>query len=221
MLITQRQKIWDLVKFVIVVLILSLILKLLLPTLTSPEFKDFVKRLGIFGPLVVVAYIIISHVVAPLAGTPGVLLSAAVFGIYQTVFYIYLAGLISAVINFWLSRRFGRRWVLKLVGQKTMREVDQFVKASGTRILILSRLFGFALFEVISYAAGLTKINFKKYFLITAFFSAIPAAVFAYFFRQADLTSARSLLWWLGAITMTGIIFSIFIKRFIDNLKQK
>ncbi len=202
-----------------VIIILSLALRWLIPSLTSEEFRSFVGELGTLGPLVVIFYIIASHVFAPLAGTPGVLLSVAVFGILKTMLYVYLASVMSASINFYISRRFGRKWVTRLAGKKTMNEVDGFVETSGTKILILSRVFGFSLFEVISYAAGLTSVKFKKYFAITLIFSLIPNIVFTYFFRNADFSSGYDLIVWIATIIVAGLIFSIFIKKTLKKQK--
>lgn len=213
----RKYKFFTIATIIFVVIILFSVLKLSMPALASIRFGSFIEELGLFGPLIIIGYVAISHIIAPVAGTPGILLSAALFGIFQTMVYIYLGGLISAVVNFWLSRIFGRKLVVRLVGQKTMQEIDKFAEVSGLKLLAISRVFGFALFEIISYAAGLTKIDFKKYFLITAVFSFIPAFVLAFLFRNTELQSVRTLLLWLGAIAITGIIFTFFIKKFISS----
>jgi len=215
----SRKKLWEIGKILLLIMVLSIALNWLIPTLTSEEFKSFIERLGPFGPLIVIFYTVFSHILAPLAGTPGVLLSIAVFGIYRTLLYIYFASLISACVNFYISRKFGRSWVIKLVGKRTMQEIDGFVEAFGTQILILSRVFGFALFEVISYAAGLTSITFRRYLLITAIFSLIPNSIFAFLFRDIDFSSGNNLIIWLGTLVITGIIFSFFLQRYSKKRK--
>ena len=200
-------------KVLLVVVALLAALQWLIPSLTSPEVQAFVKSLGPFGPLVVVAYVIVSHVFAPLAGTPGVLLSLVLFGILRTMVYTYFASLVSASLCFWIARRFGRRWVTRLVGREAMAEVDRFVTASGTKILILSRVFGFSLFEIISYAAGLTNISFKKYFVATAVFIPIPSTILTFVFRDLDFSSGEGLLFWLGTLVFAGLLFSFFLRK--------
>lgn len=216
----KLHKLYGIVKVLLVIIVLYLVLGLLIPVLTSQNFRKFVQSLGPAAPLVIILYIVVSHVFAPLAGTPGVLLGVAVFGIYQTMFYLYLAGIVSAAVNFYISRRFGRKWVVKLVGEKTMTEINDFVGAFGTQILILSRLFGFAIFEVISYAAGLTNIDFKKYLLITLIFSSVPNLVFTFLFRDADFSSGNNLILWLGTLLISGLIFSLFVKKYLKNHKK-
>jgi len=215
----RSKKLLEVIKALFILSILSLVLRWLIPTLTSGEFKTFVEKLGPFGPLVVISYTILSHVFAPLAGTPGILLSVAVFGIYQTMFYLYLASMASASINFYISRKFGKRWVTRLVGKKTMNEINSFVEVSGTQILILSRVFGFTLFEVVSYAFGLTNISFRRYIGITAVFTLIPNLTFTFLFRDTDFSSGNNLVLWLGTLIVTGLIFSVFIKMYLKKRK--
>lgn len=217
----NKVKLWQIGKVLIVVILLSLFLKWLLPVIGSDGFRSITESIGILGPLVVIIYIVVSHIVAPLAGLPGVLLGASIYGIVKTVLFIYIAGLISCAINFWISRRFGRKWVTKLAGKKTMKQVDDFVEATGIKVLIASRLFGFALFEVISYAAGFTNMSFRRYFVITAVFSAIPAAVFGYAFKNVDFLSGTGQILWIGAILVVGIVFVFMIKRYIGRKKLK
>jgi len=215
----NKVKLWQVGKVLIVVILLSLFLKWLLPVMGSDEFRSFTASMGIFGPLVVIVYVVVSHIVAPLAGLPGVLLGASVYGIVKTVLFLYIAGLISGAINFWISRRFGREWVTKLVGKKTMKQVDDFTQVAGVKVLIASRLCGFALFEVVSYTAGFTNMKFKTYFLITAVFSAIPASIFGYAFKNVDFLSATGQILWIGAILVVGAVFVFMIKRYIGRQK--
>lgn len=217
----NKIKLWQVSKVLIVIILLSLFLKWLLPVMSSDGFRAFTESIGIFGPLIVILYIVVSHIVAPLAGMPGVLLGASIYGIVKTVLFIYIAGLISSAINFWISRKFGREWVAKLTGKKTMKQVDDFTQAAGVKVLIAGRLFGFALFEIISYAAGFTNMSFKAYFIITAVFSVIPAVVFGYAFKNVDFLSGTGQILWIGAVVVVGAVFVFMIKRYIEKEKLK
>lgn len=205
------------IKITIFIVTITLVALVVTPVAISPEFKNFVKAMGLFGPIFVMAALVLSHIVAPLSGTPSIVVSITTFGIYKAMIYIYLAGLVSATINFYISRLFGRKIVTKLIGKKTIEEVDNFVDSFGTQFLIISRIFGFSIFELISYAAGLTKISFKKYFFITAVFSLVPTIVFTFIFRNADFNSKSNIYIWVGSIFIAGIIFAFFIRSYIKK----
>jgi uncharacterized membrane protein YdjX (TVP38/TMEM64 family) len=102
-----------------------------------------------------------------------------------------------------------------------MKQVDDFVQVSGVKLLIIGRLFGFAVFEIISYAAGFTNMKFKTYFIITVIFSAIPAAIFGYAFKSVDFLSLSGQILWIGAILIIGAVFVFMVKRYIDKEKLK
>ena len=183
----------------------------------SPEFEIFIKNIGILGPFVIIIFTIISHVFAPLAGSPMVLIGYTVYGVVQTSLFLYIASMVSAFINFELARVYGRSLILKLVGKKPIEQIDKFAELSGGRVLILGRLFGFPLFEVISYASGLTKISFRKYMIITLLFGAIPNLAAALILRNTDLSTPTNFYIWTGALLLVGLGFSLVMKEYVDR----
>lgn len=119
--------------------------------LASDEFHRFIEALGPLGPLALIFYLIASHVFAPLAGTPALVVGVAVFGLARAMIYLYLGSIASAVICFFISRKFGRNLVIKLAGKRAMGKIDSFVEDSGIYALIFARIFGVSLFGFISY----------------------------------------------------------------------
>ena len=210
----------EIIKITAIVIILYIVLKMILiPLVVSERFKEFTVSLGFFGYFIVIGYTVLSHVFAPLAGTPGVLLGVTLYGIKIGMVLLYLASLISASINFWISRKFGRKMVIKLVGEKSMNEVDEFTSVEGKQVLLISRLLGFPIFEFISYAAGLTTISFKDYFIITAIASIFTNIASYLVFRNINFQSETGIMIWIGSIVLAGIIFGFFIKSYLKKKK--
>ncbi len=75
----KDKKAFKVLVIILLVIIGSFALNLFLPKLTSDEAKEFVRGLGFWGPLVVILYIIVSHVIAPITGTPMMVLGFALF----------------------------------------------------------------------------------------------------------------------------------------------
>lgn len=208
-------------KFVVVLILLYLVLRLfLLPKINSPGFREFTKNLGIYGYFVVVGYIVLSHVFAPLTGTPGVVLGVTIYGINTGMWLLYFGGLISATINFYISQRFGRELVKKLTGKDSIKKIDEFASVEGKEALIISRLFGFALFDFISYAAGLTNIKFKDYFIITAVASLIVNIIVQFVFKDIDFQSEFGIMIWIGSIVVAGITFGLLINHYLKRKRR-
>jgi uncharacterized membrane protein YdjX (TVP38/TMEM64 family) len=217
-----RKNLIQLVKWLLIVVGLYIVLKLfLIPIVISEQFRQFTESLGIFGYLIVIFYTVLSHVFAPLAGTPGVVLGVTIYGIKTGMLLLYVSSLISASINFMISRKYGRRIVVKLVGEQSMKEVDDFTSVEGKQVLWLSRLFGFPIFEFISYAAGLTSISFKDYFMITAIAHSVSSVAGYLIFRNIDFQSEQGITIWIVSIVVAGVLFSYFIKSYLKTKKNK
>ncbi len=189
--------------------------------ITADWMHKLIIWLGPFGPLGVTIYVVISHIFAPIAGSPGILLSVGLFGLWKTMFYAYLGGLISSTIAFWISKKWGRPLVRKFVGEETMEDIDEFVDASDEKLLIIARLFGFPMFDIVSYAAGLTPLNFRTYFLITIVCSAIPAFTVNYLvFNYADFTSRANSYIVVGLFFGLGLLFAVLLGYYVKRYKQ-
>jgi uncharacterized membrane protein YdjX (TVP38/TMEM64 family) len=209
-------------KLTIILILIYFALRLfLLPIITSSEFREFTRNLGVYGYFVVIGYVVLSHVFAPLTGTPGVVLGVTIYGINTGMWLLYFGGLISSTINFYIAQRFGRKWVTKLTGKSSIKKIDEFASVEGKEVLIISRLFGFALFDFISYAAGLTTIKFKDYFIITAVASLIVNLIVQLAFRSIDFQSEFGIMIWIGSIVVAGITFGLLINHYLKRKRKK
>lgn len=203
------------VKGIIIITIIWLIVRWLVPVVNGDEFQQFVIGLGMWGPLALIGYVIAAHVVAPIAGTPAAIVGAAIYGIPKAVLFIFIGGMISSIINFYISRKLGREWVFKLAGKKTMKKIDEFVVVAGVPLLVASRLLGFSLFDVVSYAFGLTNMSFKKYYAITVSCSAIAAVLWIFIFKNVDVNSTGGVMIWIGAVVFAAVIFGAIFAYFL------
>jgi uncharacterized membrane protein YdjX (TVP38/TMEM64 family) len=86
------------------------------------------------------------------------------------------------------------------------------VTHSGTGVLIVSRIFGFSLFEIITYAFGLTKMSFRKFFIITAIFSIVPNIVIPIIFQQYDFHSIKALVIFMTVLAAVQGVYLLFIR---------
>lgn len=187
----------------IITLVVLIIFFAVVFVFSKSSIQKYMLSLGKSGPIYVVAYLAISHIIPPLIATPMVIISANSYGIVNTMVYMYVSSLISAAINFYVARIFGRYLVRKMVGEKGMRDIDDFGTKFGTRFLILGRIFGYSIFEAVSYAGGLSNMSFKRFYIITALVSIIPSFTFNYLYKFVDLNSSTS------AMLMTVFILSL------------
>ena len=210
----------EFLKILILVIVLSFISVIASNWLRSEIIQEKVDKLGIWGPLIVILYTIISHIVAPLAGTPGIIVTLSAFGLFKGWLYLYVASLISATINFYIARKWGRDWVIKLAGRDSINRIDQFVEIMGIRLLVIARLFGFPLYEFISYAVGFTTIPFRTYIIITALIMPIPGILFSILLYQS-LTSPFILIAVMFTTIIVGILFSWYTANIYLKVNKK
>jgi len=137
----------------------------------AEEIKTFVRSFGILGPLVLIALISLTIIISPLASLPFWLASIALYGSWQTCLFVIISNSVGSVVNFLIAQRWGRPVVAKLVGKKGIEKIDQVTEIIGLKMLFIARLFGGASADYVSYAAGLTAMEFRPYFLISVFVS--------------------------------------------------
>jgi uncharacterized membrane protein YdjX (TVP38/TMEM64 family) len=196
--------------YLAIIVIGSLLVFLLGRGISEEEVTSFVRGAGIWAPLVYVTLIALTHIVAPLSGTPILFAGYALFG-DRLQLYDYFAVIISGVTNFWIAKRFGRELVLRLVGKKEMGKVDRFVEDYGVRTLIFLRVFQGHLHDFISYAYGLTKMSFYPYFTISVL-GRIPWLLFwqFYIFPRVDSVTEFT-LWYLLTLVPLFVVSWLFL----------
>lgn len=188
--------------------------------LQSDMVHEKVESTGYWGVVILVLYVAASHVIAPLAGSPGMIVALSVYGLYKGWLITYLGSLLSATINFYIARMLGREWVIKLAGKRSINKIDRFIELMGVRLLIIARLFGFSVYEFISYAVGFTNMSFKKYFLITATASLLPGTlVTIWVYNSLDSPFAFSIF--LATMILTGILFTWYIVWLYTKIERK
>lgn len=206
-----------LIKAVLIILIILGVVKWIFPIIKSPEFELLVKQIGYLGPFVIIFVTVILHVFAPESSGFMLLLGFTVYGVVQTLLFLYIASMISAIINFKIAKKYGRGLVLKLVGHRAVKQIDKITEVSGGKILIFGRIIGFPIFEIISYAAGLTKISFKKYMTITLLFGALPNLAGMLILRSTNLNDPVSFYILFGGLVLVGLGFSLVMKEYVDK----
>ncbi|MES0488922.1 MAG: VTT domain-containing protein [Leptospirales bacterium] len=86
-----------------------------------------------------------------------------------------IGGLGSAVLGFYLTRRFGNKVFHKVVGDKDTARIEKFFESYGIWAILLSRSVPM-LTEVISCLAGLSDMSFRR-FLLASIAGLLPISI--------------------------------------------
>lgn len=127
-----------------------------------PEREDlqrWIDAAGLFGPVLVVVLMTVAIVASPLPSAPIALAAGAAYGHTYGTVLVVLGAELGAIAAFLLARRLGRpfveRHVAKNLGAGLLGSQETL-----TFLVFGSRLLPFLSFDMISYAAGLSKLHF-------------------------------------------------------------
>ena len=135
-------------------------------SISKDVVREFLTSYGPVGPLVFILLMLATYIFSPITASPLLFAGFYAFG-EQVVWFVSVAVAIAAVTNFWIARIWGRRLVSKFVGQESIDKIDQFAKNYGLVTLFFLRVFLGGLNDFISYGAGLTRMRFLPYFVVS------------------------------------------------------
>ena len=177
--------------------------------LNGDRISAWVMAAGIWGPIVIVGLMTTAIVATPIPSAPIALAAGAAYGHTLGTVYIVLGAELGALAAFVLARFLGRDVLRKWFGDR----VDAGWLGSQnvlTFTVFVSRLLPFVSFDIVSYAAGLSRLHFWRFGLATLA-GIIPASfVLAHFGNEAVSGDTSRAAWaaiGLGALTLTPLVF--------------
>lgn len=183
-----------------------------------PEREDldrWIDAAGLLGPILVVTLMTAAIVASPLPSAAIALAAGAAYGHTFGTLLVVLGAELGALAAFLLARGLGRPFVERHFGQKTG---PHFLGSQNTLTFLVlgSRLLPFLSFDMISYAAGLSKLHLWRFALATLA-GIIPASfLLAHLGSEAMNGNARTATWTalaLGVFTALSLLFAIWHER--------
>lgn len=221
LVMSKRSRILILVGFLLLALILIAILTIFS---VSRNFSDnliyLVKTQPYLGPIVLIFLRVIGIIIPTI---PAGIISFAtipIFGWFGTYIYTVIGILIGTSISFFLARRFKEPLVAKFVPLKKLHKLEgELSERKRFLAIVLLRLFTVPVMDFSSYAAGLTRISFPKFFLATLLASLPDIAIFYFGERLYQTFFGRQIIVAVGALFFLAAGYFI-IKRFVIDKNQ-
>jgi uncharacterized membrane protein YdjX (TVP38/TMEM64 family) len=179
--------------------------------LDGAALRERVEHLGVWGPLTVVALMILSVLVSPIPSAPVAMAAGAVYGHGWGTLYVVVGAEAGALVAFGLARLLGPAALNRWFGDRLS------VGLIGSQnalmgIVFISRLLPFISFDLVSYAAGLTLLSFWRFALATLA-GVVPASfLLAHFGREMTDGEADRFMYSalaLGLITAIPIAWKL------------
>jgi uncharacterized membrane protein YdjX (TVP38/TMEM64 family) len=127
--------------------------------------QEWLRRMGIWAPILYIfLYTIATLLILP--STPLNLSGGALFGVWMGTLWTTIAALVAALVAFAFSRTIGRDYTArKFTGQ--WEAIDAEIKHGGLFYMFAIRLLPIIPYGLVNFAAGVTSIRFRDYFVGT------------------------------------------------------
>ena len=138
--------------------------------------RESIADAGVWAPIIYLVLKIITWVIAPLR-IPGLTVAGGLFfGIWQGAALTIVGETLAGSANFLIARVLGQSVVTRVAGRKALGQVEALSRrVGGWRGVLFARLT-LPGYDYVSYAAGLSSLSFKEYFLVTVV-AGIPSAL--------------------------------------------
>ena len=169
--------------------------------LTGASIGEWVKDLGFWGHLAIVALMILQSFV-PFPAELVAFAAGMWFGPVVGMISVWIGAMLGAAVAFGLSRGLGRPFVEGVLSESQAEKLNRWSKEHSVRTLIVVRLIPVIAFNLINYAAGLTRVRWWT-FLWTTGLGIVPlTGVMVYMGHEMRQLS------WLHLVYGTG--FGLF-----------
>ena len=135
--------------------------------LTGEAIADYVKSLGLWGHLAIVAIMIV-HSFLPFPAEIVAIAAGMSYGAAWGATLVWIGAMLGAWLAFGLARLFGRPLVEELTPARHKALLDRWSRESSTSTLIVVRLIPVIAFNLVNYAAGLTRVTWWTFTWTTA-----------------------------------------------------
>lgn len=175
------------------------------------EARDYLRELGVWGPVVSLALMVLQAVIAPIPGTIVALANGLAYGTFWGGLLTLVGQTLAAILCFELARRVGRAKLESLTKSSADDLNNGLLARWGALGIFAARLVPGLSFDIISYAAGLTRISLGRFALATVAGAAPQAFLASYLVQQSPL------LGWafagVSAVAMGALALVAIVRR--------
>jgi uncharacterized membrane protein YdjX (TVP38/TMEM64 family) len=147
--------------------------------------RDYILSFGLWAPVASCFLMVLQALVAPVPSFLITFANGLAFGVFWGWMLSLFGHILAAAVCFGISRSLGRVPVEVLVGKTGLQSADRWFARWGIYAVFVGRLIPGVAFDVISYAAGLTRMRFRNFLAATALGIFPQTFLYSYLGRQA------------------------------------
>ena len=182
------------------------------------DMRAFIAEYGKWAMAVSALLMIFQSIAAPLPAFFITLTNANLFGWWQGCILSWASSMAGAALCFWIARILGRDVVERICTKGALASIEEFFAKYGKRCILVARLLPFISFDIVSYAAGLTSMDFWGFFAATGL-GQLPACV-VYSYVGGMLTGGAKKLF-IGLMCLFALAIVVVLIKQVYNASQK
>jgi uncharacterized membrane protein YdjX (TVP38/TMEM64 family) len=128
----------------------------------TERISAFIDRQGLWAPIFYMLLMVLAVVISPIPSLPLAIASGSIFGGLLGGLYSITGAAVGAQIAFEISRKLARPWVMRHFPDAMMLSEKKYSNTLPLMILA-TRLLPVFQFDIVSYAAGMTKVRRWKF----------------------------------------------------------
>ncbi|MGI9050048.1 MAG: TVP38/TMEM64 family protein [Rubrobacteraceae bacterium] len=170
--------------------------------------RDYILSYGAWAPVISAALMVLQALLAFLPAFIIAFANGLAFGAFWGGMLSLGSAALAAAICFGISHALGRTVAETILGKKSLGATDRWFARYGAYAVLFARLIPIISFDAVSYAAGLTRMNFFKFLLATTVGMAPATFVYSYLGQRAP-QYIELLLVVFGVIVAAGVVAAL------------
>lgn len=177
------------------------------------DFISFVQQYLYLYVAVLVLIKFIGIIWPPLPGGVFIIASIPVIGWKWAFLAHFMGSLFSALLSYYLGRRYGARVISRVIGEESLELINGFKINPGrhSEFVFMALLMFGGVAELIYYGSGVLKFPFKSYFIGIFLALLASAAVFPLY---GNIFSGDNRWVSLGSLFAISLVIVLFRKKF-------
>ena len=173
--------------------------------------RDYVLSFGVWAPVASTLLMVLQALAAPLPSFVITFANGLAFGTFWGWALSLFGHTLAAAVCFWISRALGRGPVEVLVGRTGLESADRWFARWGLYAVLVARLVPGVSFDIISYAAGITRMSFRRFLAATTLGIFPQTLVYSYLGHRAPEQVRLFLVF--SALVIAGAVVAAVVSR--------
>lgn len=186
--------------------------------LSSEEaLRAWVESYGVFGPLVLMAVIVLEVIIAPLPGGLPPIVAGFVFGPIEGAIYAWIANVAASIITFLLARWFGRSFANRLAESSELKTYARFVHANSWILFFAYSIPFLFPVDLLNISLGLTSIPMRRYLKIMMAGFAVNVTLPSLLGSLIDFDRLSTVGYALSGVVVIALLAYVFKRRIVKT----